>query len=181
MTGLLAMAEIFISYVHEDQMVAEAAKVIIETDLKLDGQVFIISDQGQVMAGEEWLVRIKKELSAAKIVILMLSKRSVQRPWVNFEAGAAWILGRTIIPVCFGNQSKGDLPKPYSNFQALQLPDDEQYLINSLADHLGRDRPAPKPIKSTLMPRTPAFEESIAALKRPALDFILSTVWRDEK
>src|SRR2546430_13475283 len=50
--------------------------------------------------------------SAAKVVILLLSRRSVARPWVNFEAGAVWLNGKKIIPVCIGDMDKGDLPKP---------------------------------------------------------------------
>ena len=40
---------------------------------------------------------------------------------MNFEAGAAWLARKTLIPVCFGNISKGTLPKPYANFQAVDL------------------------------------------------------------
>jgi hypothetical protein len=51
-------------------------------------------------------------------VLLMMSKRASKMPWVNFEAGGAWALGRPVIPVRYGNMKEGDLPKPYSSFQA---------------------------------------------------------------
>src|SRR5947208_1808920 len=101
------MASVFISVVHEDQKVAEAVQGILQADLQPTPDVFMISDQSQVHAGEEWLRRIREELRAARVVVLMMSKRSVRRPWVNFEAGAGWILGRPLVSACYGNLSKG--------------------------------------------------------------------------
>jgi hypothetical protein len=55
----------------------------------------------------------------------MLSKASVSRPWINFEAGAAWLADKAVIPACFGGLTKGTrVPKPYSGIQALDLPTD---------------------------------------------------------
>jgi hypothetical protein len=59
--------------------------------------VFLASDKSQIYAGDLWLQKIKEALSAAEIVVLMLSRRSVARPWVNFEAGAAWMVDKKII------------------------------------------------------------------------------------
>ena len=107
------------------------------------GPVWCVSNR-DLLAGDDWLNRIKEELTEASVVILMLSKRSIKRPWVNFEAGAGWITGKRVIPVCFGNQSKAKLPHPYSLWQAIQIPDDEQYLVNTVAGALGIARPAAK-------------------------------------
>lgn len=129
------MADIFISFIHEEQTVATALQQLLRASLG-NQNVFLSSDEWQIFAGEQWLDRIKEELSPAKVVVLMLSPRSVQRPWVNFEAGAAWLTGKILIPACFAGLSKGALPKPYSNIQALDLPDDAYYLIRSVAHHL---------------------------------------------
>ncbi len=83
--------------------------------------MFLSSDKSQIYAGDLWLQKIKEALSAAELVILMLSQRSVARPWVNFEAGAAWLADKKVIPVCYGNLSKDALPHPYSAIQALNL------------------------------------------------------------
>jgi hypothetical protein len=56
-------------------------------ELNLSEEVFLSSDKSQIYAGDLWLQKIKEALSAAELVILMLSQRSVARPWVNFEAG----------------------------------------------------------------------------------------------
>jgi hypothetical protein len=69
----------------------------------------------------------------------MLSTNSLREPWVNFEAGGAWLAGKVVIPICFGGVSKENLPKPYSNLQALNLRDDYIYLVTSLRHHLPMD------------------------------------------
>ena len=134
------MADIFISFIHEEEPVAVAVKELLRPSLG-KWNVFLSSDKWQIFAGEQWLDRIKAELQPAKVVILLLSSRSVKRPWVNFEAGAAWLTGKVIIPACFAGLSKDDLPKPYSNFQALDLPDDDYYLVRSVLHHLNLGLP----------------------------------------
>jgi hypothetical protein len=136
------MAKIFISFIHEEKKIADAVQDLIRDQLgsQLEGSagVFLASDQWQVYAGENWLERIRKELTESKVVILMLSNQSVGRPWVNFEAGAAWLQeGKVIIPVCFGGLTKDNLPKPYSSIQSLNLKEEAYYLITSICHHLG--------------------------------------------
>lgn len=137
------MAPIFISFIHEEQDVAAAIKRLLEEKLQdvltptLAGRVFLSADDWQVFAGEIWLERIREELDSATVVVLLLSSRSVRRPWVNFEAGAAWLRKeKIIIPACFGGLTKDDLPKPYSGIQALNLPDEVYYLFRSIVHHL---------------------------------------------
>jgi hypothetical protein len=171
------MARVFISFVHEDQQVAEAVKKAIEYDLKIPRQVFMISDPMQVSAGADWLERIRTELSAAEIVVLMMSARSVKRPWVNFEAGAGWLAGKTLIPVCYGNMSKGKLPKPYSNFQALDLPSEEAFLIQSIGRYLNAAY-FPPALRELVEPNdsadTKIFKRHVIKIFRPDIYEILA-------
>lgn len=130
-------AQVFSSFVHEDQKVADGVKLLIETELKLEDSVFQSSDKTKVYAGDAWLQKITDALREAEVVVLLLSRRSVKRPWVNFEAGGAWLAGKKIVPCCYGNQQKGSLPHPYSALQAVQLPEDAHYLLESIHAHLG--------------------------------------------
>lgn len=136
------MAAVFISFIHEDQKIAEAVQALLREQLRTK-DVFVSSDQWQVFAGEDWLHRIHGELGSAKVVVLLLSPRSVERPWVNFEAGAAWISEKPLVPVCFGGLSKSALPKPYSSLQALDLRQEPYYLVSSVAHHIGVSAPPP--------------------------------------
>ncbi len=139
------MAKVFISFIHEEGDVAEGVHRFIREILGKQASSFLASDRYQVFAGDQWLEKIKEELAEAEILVLMLSKASVKRPWVNFEAGAAWLANKKIIPVCFGGLDKGKLPKPYSSYQALDLykQEDQYYLVVSIAKHLGIMTPPP--------------------------------------
>jgi len=139
------MAQVFISFVHEEIEWAECVQSFIRLMFDSTAEPFMSSDKFQVYAGEKWLDRIMDELKGAKVVLLMLSENSVQRPWVNFEAGAAWTRNIVTIPICFGGLQKDNLPKPYSSLQAIDLEssDDHEYLARSVADHLGIPEPIP--------------------------------------
>jgi hypothetical protein len=135
------MARVFISFATDDQQVAEAVKYEIERRLSLQGQVFMSSDPTQLVAGEDWFARIKREIVSSEVVLLMLSRRGVRRPWVNFEAGAAWLSEKHLIPICYGKMTIESLPKPYSSLHALSLPSQKDFLVKSVAKHLGLPPP----------------------------------------
>jgi len=136
------MAQVFISFLHEDEKVAVAVQPMPQDKLATQ-EVFLSADHWQMFAGENWLDRIRAELIPAKIVILLLSAESVNRPWVNFAAGAAWLTDKPVLPVCFGGMRRDRLPKPYSRIQALDLRTDFYYLVASVAHHLRMSAPPP--------------------------------------
>jgi len=141
-SGRECMSKIFISFIHEEETVAKALQRFLQNYLGKEQEVFLSSDEWKVYAGEIWLQRIREELESASIVILLLSRTSVSRPWVNFEAGAAWLTNKIIIPVCFGDLSKGNMPIPYSGIQALNLDEHgAYYLIASLFHYLSKIHP----------------------------------------
>jgi len=142
------MADIFISFIHEEEQVATAVQRFIQAHLDDRRDVFLSSDRWAIYGGEKWLDRIILELRQAKVVVSLFSPASVKRPWVNFEAGAASVRDETaLIPVCFGGMTKGNMPKPYSSLQAVQLEDfdDQYYLLTSTFHYLNRMVPPPPP------------------------------------
>lgn len=136
------MPRVFLSFIHEDRRVADALKTLVEHELGIHKEVFMVTDQDHLRAGDNWLGTIENALKSSEIVLSLLSKRSITKPWVNFEAGAGWLAGKRVIPVCIGNQKKGVLPNPYSHWQGVNLPDDETFLLNTIADHLKVKRPS---------------------------------------
>ncbi len=142
------MSQVFISFIHEEYEYAEAVQAFIGAILGSDAKPFLSSDRFQVSAGEKWIDRIMDELKDAKVVLLMLSEESVKRPWVNFEAGAAWTRNIMTIPICFRRLKKDDLPKPYSSLQAVDLSavGEDEYLAHSVAHHLGLAEPMIRPM-----------------------------------
>ena len=138
------MAQVFISFVHEDEQVASAVQSLIKQELKLGDDVFLSSDQSQMFAGDLWLDKIRQSLAGARVVVLLLSRRSINRPWVNFESGAAWLTNKTIVPCCFGLMNKEHLPHPYSSIHALDLRAQAFYLLESVHRHLKLETPKPR-------------------------------------
>ncbi len=136
-------ADIFISHIHDEEKVAKALQSFIESKFEKKLKVFLSSDHWQMSAGEVWLDRIREELTSAKVLVLMLSSRSVMRPWINFEAGAAWFAQTTIIPVCFGGLSKDHLPMPYADWHSLNLRDEAYWLLTAIAGHFPLFAPFP--------------------------------------
>ena len=139
------MARIFISFIHEEGEVAAALQQLIRVKLERD-DVFLASEW-QFMLVRTVLQKITAELRESKVVVLLLSPRSVRRPWVNFEAGGAWLANKVLIPVCHAGLTVEGLPKPYSSLQSLVIPDDIEYLITSIHHHLH-----PPPMHLPLMP-----------------------------
>ncbi len=124
--------------------VATPVQELLAHELQLQDEVFLSADQRQVFGGDVWLDKIRAALQECEVLVLMLSKRALGRSWVNFEAGGIWLIGRPVIPVCFGNVSKHNLVPPYASMQALDLPKDAGYLIDSVYHHL-RVKPPPPP------------------------------------
>jgi hypothetical protein len=132
----VTLRRVFISHIHEEKDVALALDRLIEAQLGgapgSKVEVFLSSDRFRWHAGEDWLKRIKAELSQADVVVVLLSPQSLARPWVNLEAGAAWVLDRTIIPALHSGLSLGELPRPYSDFDVAELEKDPYHLLRSL-------------------------------------------------
>ena len=147
------MASIFMSFIHEEESVAITVKVFTHRILGHSVDTFMSSDKNAIYAGEDWMARIFEELETTKVLVSLLSPSSVGRPWINFEAGAAWMGKAKVIPVCFGGLRIDGLPKPYSSLQAVEIETHEgaYYLFSSIAHHLGIASPQ-RPSFSTVPP-----------------------------
>ncbi|MGE0646266.1 MAG: toll/interleukin-1 receptor domain-containing protein [Nitrospira sp.] len=91
---------IFISHVHEDADLGAALKALLDDAFTGSIDVFLSSDPSAVPPGELWREKIRANLRCATDFIILLTPRSLGRPWVNFEAGAACGRGIRFIPVC---------------------------------------------------------------------------------
>jgi hypothetical protein len=149
------------SFIHEEEGAARAVHNFIRKILGNSIDTFRSSDETAIYAGEEWMARIFEELKTAKVLISMLSPISVGRPWINFEAGAAWMGSSKVIPVCFNGLTIGELPKPYSSLQAVEINTHEgaYYFVSSIAHHLNVEKP-----------KKPLFDPSEHLLKYTEID-----------
>jgi len=135
--------QIFISHITEDAGIAAKLKLRMTEDFLGQVTVFLSSDTESIAAGEVWLSSVSDAIRNSSIFIVLCSPIAVMRPWVNFEAGAAWMKDIPLIPVCFSGLRPRDLPMPLSAHQGLEL--DAQglrKLYTKIAQTLGCQLPA---------------------------------------
>lgn len=115
---------LFISHISEEADVAALLRTILQKDFAGLVTCFASSDIGSIGAGENWLVAIERAMNRAKAVIVLCSKASVHRPWVQFEIGSAWMKHVPIIPVCHSGMRVTDLQMPLSLLESIELGSD---------------------------------------------------------
>lgn len=117
--------QVFISHASLDSELAE----LVERQLKLgnpDICVFRTTRVGQIPSGKEWLTHIQENIRASDRFLVLLTPWSMRRPWVNFEAGAAWHSEKHIVPVVAGSLEKGEVVEPLRSLQLLSLEDQSE-------------------------------------------------------
>jgi hypothetical protein len=129
----------FISHASDDAKLANTLKEWLETTFLGRVDVFVSSAPEDISAGEKWFSKIENALTGTRVLVVLCSLSSVNRAWINFEAGAGWIKGIPVIPVCYSGVNKNTLPAPLSFFQALNLENEgfSAKLISAVSKHLG--------------------------------------------
>ena len=85
--------------------------------------MFVSSDQESIQAGESWLDALQRNLTTASMAIVLCSPVSISRPWLNFEAGAAWLRKIPVVPLCHSGLELEKLPMPLSALQGGKVSD----------------------------------------------------------
>ena len=158
----------FISHISEESPVATCLKDWIESTVLGQCDVFVSSDSATLPGGVKWLNEIDSALQAANVFLVVCSAASLPRPWVNFETGCAWSRGIPIIPLCHSGVSKGTLPRPISEFQAIDLADPKfaQLLLESLQAHFKLAR-LPRINNAEMQTEVAAALASIGSVAKP--------------
>jgi len=114
---------IFISHVSEEAGVATTLKEALSSDFLGLVDIFVSSDAQSIAAGEDWLHSIETALENSALLLILCSPQSIKRPWINFEAGAAWMRKIPLVPLCHAGLTPHDLPMPLSLRQGVLLAD----------------------------------------------------------
>jgi hypothetical protein len=131
----------FVSHIHEEAKVARYFKDWSRQVFLGQLALFVSSFD---MAPGGWLEQIKQSLRDSTFAFPLLSRAAVDRPWINFESGGAFISENVqLIPLCHRDLRIADLGAPYSHLQAYDLrdPASVQNLVDSLAQRLELDQP----------------------------------------
>ena len=123
-------ALVFISHDTRDAKLAEAFSALLKSVSAGVLKSFRTSDkkgnQG-IEYGVEWYPEIIKNIQEASDVVCLLTKRSINRPWILFEAGMAkGKLETPILGVALGIPLKEASSGPFAQFQ--NCADDEESL-----------------------------------------------------
>ncbi len=105
------MADVFISYDRTDR---EAVGVIAET---LEGAGYSVWWDTQLAAGARYAEKIREEIAAARLVIVVWSLASIDSDWVRDEATLARD-ARKLVPVCI---DAVDVPIGFGQFHTIDL------------------------------------------------------------
>ena len=134
---------VFISHIASESEIAVWIKKEIGGLLRGAVEFFVSSDGEHIVGGDKWLEKILAALKESPTVLVLCSEESVRRPWVNFEAGGAWMAGKRVVPLCHGGMEPGKLPQPLATLQAYSLydPEDLCRLIVLLAKTAGTEPP----------------------------------------
>src|SRR5262245_33572170 len=107
---------IFISHAVANSRLASALADSLERS-KVGVTTFLSSRPGDIEADHEWIRDVEEALRAADAVVIVLTPESVLRPWVNFEAGAAWFANRKLVLVRIQALQPHEIPSPLSSRQ----------------------------------------------------------------
>jgi hypothetical protein len=111
---------IFLSHAESDAALAR----LLHDELRRarpDIDVFVSSVPGAIPTGIEWRADIKQQLKAADAYLALLTPASVQRQWIWFESGAAFMSDRLFVGVCASGLRKSAVPAPLSGQQLLSF------------------------------------------------------------
>lgn len=134
---------IFISHITEENAFALMIKKLIDKAYNLGFELFISSDVSGISAGSPWIDNINNALKQCSLMISLCSPVSVQRPWINYEAGAAWGLGKTMIPLLHSGLNISALKAPLSQFRAIDISNNNfiHNMFNTISKIVGYSIP----------------------------------------
>lgn len=112
---------VFISHDTRDADLAEEFSTLLKSASAGGLKSFRSSDKKGTQGieyGLEWYPTIMEKIDEASEVVCLLTKRSVERPWILYEAGVAkGKLGKSVIGIAMGIHSSVAFTGPFAQFQ----------------------------------------------------------------
>lgn len=170
----MAKKKVFISHISSETELAQLLKQQLVKDFLGLLDIFVSSDQESIPAGTNWLEAVEKALLKASLQIVLCSKESVGRPWVNFEAGAAWLRGIKVIPACHSGMKPHELPLPLILLEGFEVgqPAGVEKLYQLVARQLAVSVPAAD--FGAIAAKLKALEEQYVRVRHGGVDRVES-------
>ncbi len=95
--AFLRKCDIFISHITEEKALAVRLQQLLSQAFGEDTKIFVSSDYRSIGGGQFWFTEITDSLKSAEVVLVILSQESVNRRWINFEAGVGFGTGSLVL------------------------------------------------------------------------------------
>jgi hypothetical protein len=131
---------VFISHITEEKETALCLKEYLRETLGWGTKVFVSSDLESIRGGEVWFKTIVDAIKDSLVEIVLLSPASIDRRWINFEAGVGIGKGLQVIPVVVHGLERSEVGHPLSSLQIRSLDDEENVraLLRDVAKGIGQ-------------------------------------------
>lgn len=128
-------SKVFISHSSKDSKIVEEVIELLESMGLNSTQIFCTSFEGYgIDLGENFLDRIKDELSSDTLVFFILSKDFYNSPVCLCEMGATWVLSKEHIPMIIPPLDFNDIKGVIPGIQGLKITDSLK--LNSLKEKI---------------------------------------------
>ena len=122
---------VFISHSGKDRWVAKQMAVLIEGKGRRYG-IKAFLDEKDITGGESIPASIRKNIRDCDEFLVLLSRYSIDRPWVLIEIGAAWVLGKRITAIV-DKVTPEEMPDIITPYKAIDLNSFDDYLDQVVA------------------------------------------------
>jgi TIR domain len=106
--------EVFVSHLTVESKFADLLRSSLTTDFIGLVSFFVSTDATSIPVGSQWFGNIIAALNRADLLLVICSRESVRRQWIQYEAGGAGVRGIDVIPLCHSGIAVEQLPVPLS-------------------------------------------------------------------
>lgn len=115
--------KIFISYSTEDLKLAEGIRIQLNNSFK--GVIHCFLAKKDISASTAWKDEIKNNIRESDAIISILTRKSIDRPWIYIEWAPFWLEGKTQFFLLANDVKESELIKPMQDFQFVKINDVE--------------------------------------------------------
>jgi sugar/nucleoside kinase (ribokinase family) len=138
---------IFVSHAVADSALAQLLVDLLRAAGVPSSRIFCVSVlDNAIPAGAAVVASVRQQLAGAALVLALVTRTYLERPWCRYEIGAAWALGRELIPLAAGDVSPASMDLLLQGTQQLVLrtPSAAENLRARLVSlGLASEKPAP--------------------------------------
>lgn len=113
--------KIFISHTNNDRRLAEGIKQIINNAFQ--GTIHLYLAIHEIDGGAEWKKEIKENLERCDAVISVITRHSVQKPWILIEWAAFWLQDKKFYTLISDEIKVSEIINPMTDRQVTTLTD----------------------------------------------------------